>query len=193
MNEEPMVVVDFRADILQHFDVPAWNDYMAKLTSINLVPGDWAAGSRPPPLVMMLDFSGLRRAHYHLDGIDLRFCWLEGADFSGASLRDARMGCCRNARFVHSRLHRADFRDVEISGADFSGAYGLDAARFEGSVYWRGNPPAGLPDAVMAVCKPDAEPPPSDGRHPRNPREPQGHQQSPLRCAASIHLVPGGE
>ena len=184
------VIVEFDKGLFQHFDVPGWNAFVANLVARNLVPPAWTKGERLEPLAAMLDFRGLRRPHYRLDGIDLRCCWLERADFTGASLRDARLGCGRDVCYKGARLHGADFRHVEISGCDFTDAVGLDAALFDGAAYDPANPPEGLPPGILALCKAEADPPPSDPRQPSNPAEPAGFRQAPLRCHATIHMVP---
>lgn len=184
------IVVEFRRDLLGHFDVPQWNVFVAKLLSHGLIPPIFTPGEKPEPLSVLLDFRGLRRAHYRLDGIDLRLCWLQDADFTGASLRNARLGCGRNVSYKGARLHGADFRHVEISGCVFTDALGLESALFNSASYDPGNPPIGLPSDILAACKAEAEPPPDDRRQPTNPMEPTGFRQAPLRCLATVHMVP---
>lgn len=184
------IVVEFRRDVLNHFSVPEWNAFVADLLGKHLIPPIHALGEKPEPLSVLLDFRGLKRSHYRLDGIDLRLCWLEGASFEFASLRKARLGCGRNVSYKGSRLHGADFHHVEISGCDFTDCVGIETAIFENAVYDPANPPVGLPPEILAICKPEAEPPPTDRRQPTNPAEPTGFQQAPLRCLATIHLIP---
>jgi hypothetical protein len=132
----------------------------------------------------------LKRAHYHLDGLNLRLCWLENADFTGASLRNFRSGNGKGISYRCSRLHEADFRHVEISGCNFTDATGLETALFENSVYAPTNPPIGLPAGILAQCKAEAGPPPVDRRKPSNPMEPSGFQQAPIKCFATINSIP---
>jgi len=190
-SDIPVVVVEFDRSLLGHFTtVPQWNAFVADLMARELIPPSYFPGQRPDPVAVMIDFSGLRRPHHNLDRIDLRMCWLEDADFSGASLRDARMCCGRNVRYAGARLHGADFREVEVSGCDFTGCSGLDAANFVGAVFDPANPPVGVPPEVLAVCEPEAEPPPTDPRQPRNPQEPTRFRQVPLRCHAIVLTIP---
>ena len=184
------IIIELRADLLGHLDVPSWNAFVNALFERRLLSACWSPKERPPLLVMMLDFRGLRRARYKLDGIDLRHCWLADADFTGASLRNAKLGCGRNVCYKGARLHGADFRHVEISGCDFTDCQGFDAALFDGAAYDPANPPKGLPSEALAVCRSDAEPPPTDRRQPTNPAEPTWFRQSPLRCHATIHMAP---
>jgi len=184
------IIVEFRGDLLGHFDVPAWNAFVAGLFDRRLLAACWSRTERPPPLVILIDFRGLRRARYKLDGIDLRHCWLERADFTEASLRNSKMGCGRNVSYRGSRLNEADFRHVEISGCDFSGCQGIETALFDGAVYDPANPPLGLPPEALARCKPEADAPPLDRRQPDNPKEPTWFRQEPLRCCATIHMAP---
>jgi hypothetical protein len=184
------IVVEFRRDLFGHFNAQGWNAFIADLLEKNLIPPIYTPEIKPEPLSVLLDFSGLKRPHYHLDGIDLRMCWLEGASFEFASLRNARLGCGRNVSYRGSRLNGADFRDVEISGCEFSGATGLDTAMFDAAVYCPSNPPINLPPEILAQCKAEAEPPPDDRRKPSNPMEPSGFQQAPIRCLATINLIP---
>jgi hypothetical protein len=193
MDDRPMattIIIEFRADLLGHFDVPGWNAFVNALFERRLLSACWSRWESPPLLVTMIDFRGLRRARYKLDGIDLRHCWLERADFTGASLRNSKMGCGRDASYRGARLHGADFRHVEISGCAFDDALGLESAMFDGAVYCPANPPKGLPPEVLARCKPEAEPPPLDRRQPTNPKEPTWFRQEPLRCNATIHVAP---
>lgn len=189
------VVIEFDRTLLNHFTVAQFNAFIGGLLSRGLTPPIFVPGDTDPdPIAIMIDFNGLRRPHYDLDHIDLRMCWLADADFTGASLRHARMGCGRNVCYRDgARLHGADFRGVEISGSDFTGALGLDTAQFDGAVYCPSNPPVGLPASVMALCKPEAAPPLVDRRSPSNPMEPSGYRQSPLRCSALIHAITFGE
>ena len=184
------IIIEFHHELLGHFNVPEWNAFVAGLVERRLLSICWSRTERPPLLVMMIDFRGLRRAHYKLDGIDLRHCWLADADFTGASLRNAWMGCGRNACYKGARLHGADFRHVEISGCDFTDATGIETAMFDDAMYDPANPPKGLPPEVLAVCKPEAEPPPADRRQPTNPVEPTWFRQAPLKCQATIHMMP---
>ena len=184
------VVVEFDKSILSRFDVPGWNAFVADLMSYKLIPPMWESGERPPPLGVLLDFSGLKRMNYRLDGIDLSMCWLGDADFTGASLKNAQLGCGRNVSYRACRLHGADFTGIEISGCDFSDATGMETAQFDGAVYDPANPPKGLPENILASCLPDALPPPENSREPRNPAEPTGFTVMPLRCTATIHTVP---
>jgi hypothetical protein len=191
-----MVVVEFRKDlfglIVANLGVAGWNRYVANLLEKDLIPPSWAQGQRPPPLAAMIDLRGLRATNCRLDDIHLGLCWLQDADFSGSSLRGAKLGCGRGVSYRGCRLDGADFRGVEISGSDFTGATGLDTALFDGAVYDPGNVPIGLPPEVLAVCRPTAEPPPSNPRKPTNPQEPSGYGEAPIRCFASIHVVPIG-
>src|ERR1035437_2411792 len=92
------IIVEFRHDLLGHFDVPGWNAFVARLFERRLLAACWSRTDRPPPLVALIDFRGLRRAHHRLDNVDFRYCWLQDADFTGASLRNARLGCGREVR-----------------------------------------------------------------------------------------------
>jgi hypothetical protein len=192
VNPSIQIILEFRHDLLGHFDVPTWNAFVADLMEKNLIPPIYTPGEKPEPLSVLLDFRGLQRSHYRLDGIDLSLCWLEGVSFDFASLRNARLGCGRNVSYKGSRLNGADFRHVEVSGCDFTGCVGLETALFEDAAYDPANPPMGLPPEILAKLKPEAEPPPDDRRKPSNPMEPTGFGQAPLRCHASIHLIPVG-
>jgi len=87
------VIVEFDKSLLTHFSsVEQFNGFISGLSAMNLAPTVWSSGERPPPFGVTLDFSGLRRAHYRLDGIDLSLCWLADSDFEGASLKNAQMG-----------------------------------------------------------------------------------------------------
>ena len=190
MGMTATIIVELHKDLLGHFDVPSWNSFVANLVERRLLSICWSRWESPPLLVVMIDFRGLRRVHYRLDGIDLRHCWLADADFTEASLRNARLGCGRNVCYKGARLHGADFRHVEISGCDFTDCLGIETALFAGAVYDPENPPKGLPPEVLVRCRPEAEPPPLDRRQPDNPMEPAWFRQEPLRCNATIHIAP---
>lgn len=201
MNETPntprkaiQLIAEFGADLLMCIlscdGVEAWNDLVDDLMERNLLPPCWEAGSKPEPVGLLLDLSNLKLPHHQLDNIDLSMCWLANANFTGASLRNAKMGCGRNVSYRMARIDGADFRGIEISGCDFSGCSGT--AMFDGAVFDPANPPIGLPAEVMAVCKPEAAPPPTNVREPRNPQA-RGFEQAPIKCFASIHFVPIGE
>ncbi len=189
-SDIPVVVVEFDKSLLAHFTVPQFNAFVADLMARGLIPPAYFPGQRPDPVAVMIDLTGLRRPRHNLDGIDFRMCWLADADFSGASLRGARMCCGRNVSYRGARMDGADFREVEISGCDFSGATGLDSAMFDGAIYDPGNPPKGLLSEILAVCRPDAEPPPAEPRQPKNPQEPARFRQTPLRCHAIVLKIP---
>jgi hypothetical protein len=183
------IILEFRHDLLSHFDVATWNAFINDLMAKNLIPPIYTPGEKPEPLSVLLDFRGLKRSNYRLDGINLSLCWLQDADFTGASLRNARLGCGRNVSYKGSRLHEADFRHVEISGCNFTDALGLESALFDGASYDPANPSIGLPPEILAKCTPDAEPPPVDRRKPSNPME-QCFRQAPIKCFATINLIP---
>lgn len=184
------IVVEFDRSLLSHFSVSAWNDFIDGLMAMNLTPITWSPGERPPPLGVLLDFSRLQRAHYRLDGIDLSMCWLEDADFTGASLKGARLGCGKNVSYRQARLDLADFSDgVEISGCDFTDATGLETALFDGASYGLADQPKGLPPEILAVCKAKADAPPAD---PQKVSAPRHLSEVPLRACVTIHATPMG-
>ena len=189
------IVIEFDGKLLNHIlgavGVPGWSRYARQLLDSYLIPVEWIAGQKPEPLGVMLDFDHIRMPHYNLDGIDLSLCWLEAADFTSASLKDASIGSCPNAIFRGARLHECEFLG-DISGCHFEDATGLDTAKFGLAVYQSGNPPVGLPPDALAACRLDTEPPQANPRAPRNPMEPTGFQQAPLKCHASIHVIPTG-
>jgi hypothetical protein len=186
-NEQPkgiMVVVELRDGLLNHFSVAEWNAFMADLMSRDLIPAVWASGKRPPPVTVDLNFKGLQRAHYRLDGIDLSLCYLDHANFTGASLKNARLGAGKQVSYRGARLQGADFRGIEISGNDFTDSQGTDPAMFQGAYYAPDNPPKGLPPEVLAVCERDeatAVRPTSGQSVPT---------ESPLRACVTIQRIP---
>lgn len=190
-----LVVIEFDSELLHRIwgegGVASWNSFVGRLFDHNITPPAWDAGNEPMPICVSLDFNHLRMPHYHLDGINLVFCWLEKSNFTGASLKNAKLGSCPNALFNGARLHGCEFFG-DISGCDFTEATGLDVAKFELAVYEPNNFPVGLPPGVLAICKPFALPPPENPRLPRNPMEPT-YSQGPLQCSASINFVPTGE
>ena len=183
------VLLDFDKSLFSRFSVETWNMFVENIMSRDLLPA-WSSSERPQPVAVIFDFQGLRRTHYNLDGVNLAVCWLENADFTGASLKGASLGCGRNVIYRNCRLDHADFEGVEISGCDFSNASGLESALFTGAIFDPANPPIGLPEDILAKCLPDAPPPPVNPREPRNPKEPSGFTVMPLRCAATIHVMP---
>jgi hypothetical protein len=188
----PQVMIEFKKDLLSRFDVPGWNRFVEELIDKNILAATWRPGERPPALIAFLDFTGLVMRNRRLDGIHLGIARLEETDFSHASLRNAKIGCCRGALFTGARLDGADFEFSDISGADFSDASGIETAVFRRSSYWVGNPPIGLPAPIIAQCVPDGEPPPTDRRDGSLPRVQSGGGESPLRCVATICVTPIG-
>lgn len=195
------VMIEFDRSLLSHFNVSSWNEFVEALVRRELVPTAWAPGERPPPLGIMFHFHRLQRRHYILDGIDLSLCSLDNADFEGASLKGAQLGCGRNVSYRGARMDAGtDFRNIEITGCDFTGGIGLELALWDGAVYDQSNPPIGLPTEVLARCK--AEPPepvappklndPDDDEplDPFNPvpRAPFG--ECPLRACITISEMP---
>jgi hypothetical protein len=148
------IMIEFDRSLLQHFNVSAWNEFVEALGRRELIPTVWAPGERPPPVGIMFNFSRLKRRHYILDGIDLTLCSLDNADFEGASLKGAQLGCGRNVCYRGARMDAGtDFRNIEITACDFTGGIGLELAIWDGAVYDQGNPPIGLPPEVLAKCK----------------------------------------
>ena len=180
------VLVEFDRSLMSHFTVEQFNALVDGLSEMHQAPTVWEAGSVPPPFGVTFDFSRLQRAHYRLDGIDLSLCWLADSNFTGASLKDAQMGCCPRTSFRNARLQGADFTLCDISDCDFAGAE-LEGTIFDGAVYAVGHEPVGLPTATLALCKPEAVPPPVNPRTPENPQEPTGPTVCPLKCSATIH------
>ena len=73
------VIVEFDKSLMSHFSsVEQFNAFASALSAMNLAPTVWEAGSVPPPFGVSLDFSGLRRRNYRLDGINFAeaCCWL---------------------------------------------------------------------------------------------------------------------
>ncbi len=162
----------------------AWNDFVADLFEQKLLGANWSAGEKPPPVVVMLDLSGISLRHKRLDGIDLSQCWLEGADFTGSSLKDSRIGCCPKSNLRRTWLSGASFS--EITGCHFTDAH-LEGVLLDGALYDPADPPKGLPPELLATCRPDPNEPPRSG-HDRI--EPSGFSFAPIRCRASVHLMP---
>lgn len=185
-----VITVEFDKSLFSRFTVETWGAFVDSLMSCKLLPPMWESGERPPPLGVLLDFSGLQRQNYRLDGIDLSMVFVNGGDLSGSSLKNACLFSGRNVSYRRCRLDNADFQGVEISGCDFSDATGLETAMFDGAVYDPANPPKGLPEDALVKCLPDALPPPENPREPRNPKEPSGFTVMPLKCVATIHTVP---
>lgn len=184
------VVLAFDKSIFGRFDNPEqWNVFIQDLMSYELLPPMWEAGSRPPPLGVLLDLSGLKKTNRILDGIDLSMCSLDKADFSGSSLKNALLGCGRNVSYRGCRLDHADLTLVEISGCDFTDCSGLETALFDRAVYDPENPPVGLPLDVLAKCRPTVEPP-TKSPVPSSPQEANGFTVATLKCTATIHRVP---
>jgi uncharacterized protein YjbI with pentapeptide repeats len=177
-----LVVVEFSRDLFQHFNVESWNEFVGELVRHGMVPVAWSKGERSPPVGVMLDFRGLRRAHYKLDGIDLTFCDLEGANFEGASLKGAKLGPCPGANLRGARLQGAAFRG-DVSGADFTGAE-LHDTDFRDATYDPGKPPVGLPGEALANCKPEPENATDDAEVQSVPAD------QPLRATVTISEVP---
>ena len=179
-----MVVVELGKDLLNHFSVSEWNAFMVDLMVRNLIPTCWEAGKSPPPITVDLNFRRLQRAHYRLDGIDLSLCFLDHADFSQTSLKNARLGSGKNVSYRGARLQGADFRGIEISGNDFTDCIGVEPAMFEGAYYDPDNPPKGLPPEVLAVCVGDEETAvrPTSGQ--------SFPTESPLHACVTIQRVP---
>ncbi len=172
------IIVEFDKSLFCHFTVCQWNEFMANLVRRNMTPVAWE--KRPPPLGVMFDFRGLRRANYRLDGIDLTFCDLDDANFEGASLQNAKVGSCPKANLRNARLHGASFRG-DVSNCDFTDAKEICEADFRHAYYYDGSPPIGLPAEVLASCE---VLPPSDEDIPSVPEQ-------PLRACVTIHEVPG--
>jgi len=117
------VIVEFDKSLMSHFEsVEQFNGFISGLSAMNLAPTVWGSGSVPPPFGVTLDFSGLRRAHYRLDGADLSLCWVADADFEGAFLKGAQMGCCPRSSFRNARLQGCDFSMCDISDCIFTDA-----------------------------------------------------------------------
>ena len=177
------LLVEISRDLLQSFSVAEWNTFVADLSAHGLIPTVWSPGERPPPVAVLLDFRGLRRGHYRLTGIDLSLCWLEGANFEGACLKGAKIGCCPNANFRDARLQGADFSDCDISGCCFDGAE-LHDTDFTNASYDPENPPTGLPPEALAMCKPEPRERPVSAK-------PQGRAgERPLRATVTVGRVP---
>jgi hypothetical protein len=182
------VMIEFDRSLLQHFNVSSWNEFVEALVRRELVPTVWGPGERPPPVGIMFNFRRLKRRHYVLDGIDLSLCSLDNADFEGASLKGAQLGCGRNVCYRNVRMDAGtDFRNIEITGCDFTGAIGLELALWDGAVYDEGNPPIGLPTEVLSRCK--AEPP--EPVAPQKPNDPDDDE--PLDPCNPVPRAPFNE
>ena len=55
-----LVVLELDRDLLAHFGVREWNEFIGELVRRDLTPVAWAQGERPPPVGVMFDFRGLR-------------------------------------------------------------------------------------------------------------------------------------
>ena len=183
MNDTAMlVIVTFDCDLMEHFDVRSWNEFMRKLVQRGMTPIAWSKGKKPTPLGVSFDFRGWRCECRRMEGIDLTFCDLGEADFTGTNLQGAKIGPCPEACFRDAWLELACFRG-DMSGADFTGA-GLSEADFQHACYFAGKPPIGLPAEVLATCEavPDATDQP-DGWPPMI-------VEQTLRVRASVHEAP---
>jgi len=179
-----IVIVEFDCDILDHFDVPQWNEFMGKLTQRGMTPINWAHGKRPAPVGVSFDFRHLKKTCARLQGIDLTFCDLEGADFTGSNLQGAKFGSCPHACFKYCWLELVCFQG-NISGCQFtSDGTGLEDADFSKAYYSEKDPPTGLPPEILATCEilPDAPDTPADW--------PPVIVEKTLQAKITIHEVP---
>ena len=184
------IIIELDRNLLSHFTVSSWNAFLADLMAKNLISQTWSPGERPPPLGILLNLSHLRRPHYRLVGINLGpSCWLSDADFEGANLERATLGCCPRTNFKRARLAGAFFLGT-ISSCDFTDATGIEEAHWLDASYDAGNPPLGLPSHIMALCQIEPETP-KGPREPENPAaEPTGHTVAPLNACITIHEIP---
>lgn len=68
-----------------------------------------------PPIILTLDFARADFANQDLEGIDLRFAWLNRANFRGTLLK--------NAQFDFASVTATNFSDTSLEGASFLHAF----------------------------------------------------------------------
>lgn len=163
--ERPAMILDLDVgvDLLRSVledpqGVVIWNCWVSSLYHRGLILPSGHDGDPDPVLMVGLDFSRGDLSGLRMDGIDLAWAWLEGTDFTGTSLKNARIGFCPHAIFRGSDLTGAELCG-DIGTADFSGA-------LVGGVHIGfccshdiGSPPAGLPPELLSRCRKDRDDP----------------------------------
>jgi uncharacterized protein YjbI with pentapeptide repeats len=182
----PQIIIEFRADILLRTvslaGVGGWNALLNGLRTQGLTPPAWSSTDCAPAIVVLFDFSGADFSNKIFNGIDIGPAWLSQAAFHGASLQNARIGCCPHTSFRNGDLTGADFSHGDVTGCDFSGAT-THGACFDGASYDPSDPPVGLPDELLEACTADHE----------DSLSPAGHCNAPVLCRATIDMVRGKE
>ena len=122
----------FKAILVEKDGIQIW----AKLMAHWQEQDDFLCGYDPtrdhePAICLTLDFADADFTNLFLAGVDLRFAWLNRADFSGASLECAMFDC--------SHISATDFSKAQMVGASFLYC-----------MYHPEHPPRGLCQEVMA-------------------------------------------
>lgn len=177
------IVVEFGRSLfglaMANGGIQQWNALMSNLFDRELIFPYWTSAQRPPPLIVMIALSGMDMSHKRLDGINLSFCWMEEVDFTGSSLKGARLGCCPGSCFKDAKLDGASIGG-EISGCSFEGA-SLEGVIMDGAGCDPMRPPTGLPSELLAACKPELELPRTAGGRDR---------ETHVACCATLHVMP---
>lgn len=170
---KPILDIDMGADFIKAFlslphGIKQWNAWVkAAFSSGLLFPSGESLNGEDPLIMLGLDFSGGDFRGLLLDEIDLSMSWLEGADFTGALLRGALIGCCPHAIFKEADLSSA-ILGGDISGTNFHGS-SLAGSDLGSCFYQRSLPPIGLHPEFLAQCRqiPDEVAEPSGSLHVR--------------------------
>ena len=143
--------MDLLISMLKHPQgISVWNAWVKSM--VPLLNPSYRDEFDDPPLLASLDFTHGNLRGLSLDGIDLDSVWLEGADFTAASLKNSHIGFCPHAIFRDADLSNAVL-DGDISGVDFTGARTDGLQILEFCTYQKGSPPRGLSLELLARCK----------------------------------------
>ena len=129
-SSEQIIYVTIPATVFQAVlrlpgGVKIWNELMAFWDSEDYFLMGSCEFGIVPPIGLELDFKNVDFSQQVLDGIDLRHSWLNGTNFAGASLKQARFDFC------------------SITATNFHGAM-VDGASFVIAFHRPGQPPLGL-------------------------------------------------
>ena len=142
---------DLLVAALDSVGVAGWNALLGRLRQANVIFSTISMDDVPPMMADM-DCTGADLSRRILDGIDLRYVTMDGANLAGCSLRGALFWWVLGANFQHADLRDAQFEGSDLTGADFTGARTCGMG-FDEVTYFQEAPPIGLPAALLARCE----------------------------------------
>ena len=136
-------------EILNHYGVTGWNSWIDAVYKLKLLYPCFDISANAPSFQIEFYLRDIDLSNRSLDLIDLTLVYVSKGNFRDSSLYGAKILMANQCDFSGADLRTAFLNSCNVSKAVFVDAM-LDGINWNRTYYYKGNPPIGLPDDIMA-------------------------------------------